>query len=60
MSDLERLQNLYTCQPENQDQTALKAKLVEELEYKLGIRKRKCTALVEHGDINDLQGFSKR
>ena len=58
--DLTRLQNLYTSQPENQEQALLKAKLIEELEYKLGIRQRETSALVEHGSLDDLEGFRKR
>ena len=52
--DLQRLQNLYTSQPENEEQVVLKAKLISELEYKLGIRIKETTALVVNGDLDDI------
>lgn len=58
--DLQRLQNLYTSQPENEEQTLLKAQLIEELEYKLGIRIKESSALVVNGDLDDVEGFRKR
>ena len=59
-NDQQRLQNLYTSQPENQEQVVLKAKLIEELEYKLGVRIKESSALVVNGDLDDVEGFRKR
>jgi len=54
MADQDRLTSLYTSQPETEEQAKRKAKLIHELELKLGIREPDTSALVEHGDLSDV------
>jgi hypothetical protein len=60
MTDRERLQALYTSQPENDDQRLRKVKLIHELERQLGLIKPDESALVVNGDLDDVQGFGGR
>lgn len=59
VQDAARLAALYTSQPETSEQSARRESLIAELELKLGIRQVEQSALVTHGDLDDLQGFNK-
>lgn len=54
MTEQDRLNSLYTSQPETEEQAKRKVKLIHELELKLGIREPDVSALVEHGDLSDV------
>ncbi|MCI4438036.1 MAG: hypothetical protein JHC33_14620 [Ignisphaera sp.] len=54
------LANLYTSQPENEEQVKRKDKLIYELELKLGIIKLDDSAMVINGDLDDVETLFKR
>lgn len=54
MSDRDRLIALYTSIPESSEQSVRRDRLIHELEVKLGIREPDVSALVEHGDLSDV------
>jgi hypothetical protein len=51
------LANLYTSQPESEEQVKRKDKLIYELEHKLGIIKPDEDAMVVNGDLDDCDMF---
>jgi len=54
IQDTVRLANLYTSQPENEEQALRKFKMIKELELKIGIRKPDESAMAVNGDLDDL------
>jgi hypothetical protein len=52
-NDAKRLQMLYASIPETTAQEEKRNELIKALEYKLGIRTKATTAIVENGEIDD-------
>ncbi|MFA6397164.1 MAG: hypothetical protein WCW84_14460 [Sulfurimonas sp.] len=52
-NDTKRLQMLYVALPETTAQEEKRNKLIKALEYKLRIRTKTTTAIVENGEIDD-------